>query len=259
MTAQGISSSSESEVTPYSVLARVYDRMMSHVNYYQWAKYIMQIVKNQQLEDIHLLDIGCGTGQFLHQMKRFGVSGAGCDPAEAMLNCARQRNPDLQFWHCGLPNLSHIPFRHFNLITSLYDTMNYVLEAFQLIESFHRIYEHLKAPGLFIFDVATEKNCKQYFDNTYEKEIIDDKYAYMRESYYEAAHKIQHNWIKIYTPEGVFVEHHRQKIFPLNQIQNIIENTTQFQLLHVYDEFTFFPVHRNSTRVHFVLKKVVEE
>jgi len=257
MTEEEFSSKSEMEAVPYSLLARIYDHMMAHVNYYQWAQYIMQIIRRQGIADIHLLDIGCGTGLFLHQMKRLGISGAGCDPSEEMLKIARQRNPDLQFWHCGLPGLSAIPFKHFNVITCLYDTINYILQPQQLIESFSEVFKHLTAPGLFIFDIATEKNSREHFSNSFEREIISEKFAYVRESYYDSATEIQHNWVKIYTQDGIFVEHHRQRIYSPEQIRSLIKKFTDFCVLHMYDEFTFSPMHQDSTRVHFILKKVV--
>ena len=47
------------------------------------------------------LDIGCGTGNYTHQLQKLGVNFIGIDPSEKMLTEARQKNPNIE-WRKGI-------------------------------------------------------------------------------------------------------------------------------------------------------------
>lgn len=240
---------------PYEQLAIIYNRVMRHVNYPQWARYITAVIHKQGVPGNHFLDIGCGTGEFIFQMGKLGFYVDGCDPSSSMLKIAQSRNPANRFWLDQLPELNHTPAQYYAAITCLYDTMNYLESISILQQAIQRVYELLLPEGLFIFDVVSEEFCKNYFHEVNDKEVINSKYAYTRKSYYRQSQSEQINHFTIYTPEGIFEEIHIQKIFSFLEIQQVISQHTQFKILEIYDDFTFFPVNTNSDRAHFVLKK----
>ncbi|RMF61627.1 MAG: class I SAM-dependent methyltransferase [Calditrichaeota bacterium] len=247
-------------IPPYSMLALVYDKMMEHVNYRKWAKYIALICKEEKVwKQGKLLDIGCGTGRFIKEIGRLGQVADGCDPSSDMLKSALKKVPERTFYQCGLPDLVEIPPQSYLIMTCLYDTFNYLMEEEAVVNGLNMVHQKLLPGGLFIFDLVSELHCRQYFQGYYDSEVLNNDYAYSRESFYHEEDKIQYNWIRIYTPEGIFEEEHKQRIYDFSYIHSLITEKTPFTLLHVYDEFSLEPLSPLSGRAHFILKKEGKE
>jgi ubiquinone/menaquinone biosynthesis C-methylase UbiE len=240
---------------PYTVLAQVYDEMMSHVKYKRWAKYIHAILKKENVAGGALLDVGCGTGEFLSQMSRYHYQLSGCDASLYMSNAARRKLPGLPIQISAMPSLKEIPENHYDIAVCLYDTVNYMLSESDLMESFQSIYRKLKTPGIFIFDVVTRSYCEQFFQNYTEKEVVKEEIAYSRNSQFNASNNIQINYIQIFTPDGIFEEVHKQRIYNLQSIRDILRLETPFQNVHALSDFSFKYADENSGRVHFIAKK----
>lgn len=241
---------------PYSAIAPIYDKMMSHVGYKRWAGYITKVLKKEGFtESGDFLDIGCGTGRFISEMRRLGFKGAGCEPAADMLEMAKKRLPKNTFYLTGLPDLTTIPDNTYHIATCLYDTLNYLEDREAFINSFTRVYELLAAPGIFIFDVVSPAHCKHYFQNYVDSEVVDDLYSYYRESHFDDGKGLQYNTIRVFAPDGIFEETHVQKIFQFETIKHLIKDNTGFELTGCYEDFTFDPAGKKSGRAHFILKK----
>lgn len=240
---------------PYTILAQVYDGMMSHVKYKRWAKYIHAILKKEKFGGVGLLDIGCGTGEFLNQMSKYGYELSGCDASIDMLNIARKKLIELNMQVAALPLLMEIPENRYDIAVCLYDTINYIFDKSDLTESFKSIYRKLKAPGIFIFDVVTRSYCEQFFQNYTEKEVVRDNIAYSRNSHFDALNSVQTNYIQIFTPDGIFEEVHKQKIYKLQLIRDLLLQETSFQDVQTLSDFSFRNADENSGRVHFIAKK----
>ncbi len=245
----------EHTVPPYSALAAVYDRMMNHVNYPQWARYLIRLIHKTHIPIQRILDIGCGTGQMVAALTREGCSVEGCDPSLPMIRQAQRGNPQLHFYRDALPELLHTPPGKFNIMLSLFDTINYLPSLDHLQQALETIYQKLATPGVFVFDAVSPRMCETHFNQVVEKEVLDDKYAYERYSYFDRQRLIQTNEIKILTPDGIFVETHIQHIFPFHTITELIHNSSPFQLFNAYEEFTFHPLNDSSLRGHFILVK----
>ncbi len=249
-------SSKSLSTPPYSKLALVYDAMMRHVNYPQWAQYIQAVLARQKLPQITpFLDVGCGTGKFIAELQKLGVTAEGCDASADMLEIARKRLPDTTFFHCQLPELTKVPDRHYRVITCLYDTINYLPNETIVAEALQTLYQKLKAPGVLIFDAVSKYNCQYYFHNFTDSEVINKQLSYFRESFFDAQDALQHNRIRIYFDKMVFEENHLQKIYDFETLQEIIQTQTKFKLDKCYDEFSLSRVGKRASRAHFVLRK----
>lgn len=243
-------------VTPYTELAQIYDRIMMHVNYRRWARYIAAILRKESLwPDAAMLDIGCGTAKFLEALHQLKKSADGCDASERMLEIARNRLPKSNFFSCHMPELPGINSGHYQVMTCLYDTVNYLPDLTALEKTLQRVYELLASPGIFIFDVVSRSHCQQYFQAYTDSEVLSRQLAYFREGFFDEKSDIQYNKIRIHTPAGVFEEVHQQQIFSFEAITDLIENNSPFILANVYDEFSFDAIDRHSGRAHFVLRK----
>ncbi len=240
---------------PYTVLATVFDEMMSRVRYKRWAKYVHRILKNENHKKGALLDVGCGTGEFLKYMLKYDYLLSGCDASIGMIEMAKKKLPQLQIHHSVLPCLKEIPKNNYDIVVCLFDTVNYLLDESELIESFQTIYCKMKAPGIFIFDVVTKSYCMQHFQNYLENEVVKKNIAYSRVSEFDANHSIQINYIRIFTQQGVFEEIHKQKIYDLQFLKELIIEKTPFHFVNMLDDFSLQQADQNSGRVHFISKK----
>ncbi len=228
---------------------------MMHVNYRKWARYIHKILKQFGAIDGPILDIGCGTGRFLQELQRLKYGIQGCDPSLHMLKVARKRLEDVPFYQDQLPEMQNTTAQKFSAFTCLYDTMNYLSDEAALEASLVRTHQLLPDAGIFVFDIVTDVHCQQYFQDYQENEVLNKDYAYDRSSHYDQEKGLQYNRIRIYTPNGTYTEEHCQKIFAVEEIVSIIENSTDFHIIGQFEDFTFDAPDAMSGRIHFVLSK----
>jgi len=244
--------------TPYSVLAQIYDVVMDHVNYEQWANYISYVADIHGQTVVDILDISCGTGSLCFKLKDRGYSVYGCDLSLEMVWAARaKKTSPLHFpcFYCA--DLRQLSVKQpLDMVVCLYDSMNYLDKLVHWEKAFNDIYSRLKPNGLFVFDVSTIHNSRTFFKRHLYRRSCQ-KGSYTRRSTFDEKTFVQHNIFEIRlnaSPDAVFVEHHMQVIRPLNQIHNLIQRSA-FQPLACYSDFSFRPGSEESKRVHFVLKK----
>ena len=60
----------------YGKFARVYDMFQDNVNYRKWADYIIETLKQEQIEDGLVLELGCGTGTVTEMLADAGYDNA---------------------------------------------------------------------------------------------------------------------------------------------------------------------------------------
>jgi SAM-dependent methyltransferase len=245
-------------VSPYAALSEIYDTVMSHVNYREWAQYIDRLIDHVGLEIRSIVDISCGTGSLAFELERLRYDVQGCDYSSEMvlkaLLKARQRKSDVPFWTADMCYTSWC--QPIQAVVCLYDSMNYLLQERLWKNCLSQIYSSLPRNGLFIFDVSTISNSQYYFNDYVQRERTDDM-SYVRKSIFHRNNKIQENVFEIQLvshPGIVFYEQHRQQIHDLQTLQRWIDNS-YFRVIGLYEGFTFSPGTEKSERVHFVLLK----
>lgn len=245
------------QVPPYSKLAYIYDDLMAHVDYKNWSRFIQKIIQRWHPGARTILDISCGTASMLLKLYSKDHRLFGCDFSFDMLKIARSKckasRASIPLWQSNM--ISFQLKQKVDVIMSLYDSVNYVLNNAAWKNMFDCVYDGLNGNGLFIFDICTEKNSREFFNNYYEKKKGAHFY-YTRASSYNPDSKIHANRFEIYFDEEkkTFVEFHEQKILSVTAVLDLIKQTN-FQLLGYYHGFSFKPGNENSLRIHFVLKK----
>ena len=142
----------------YTSFAQVYDMFMDNVDYPAWSKYLIQLLKEYQVEDGLVLDLGCGTGNMTELLAKEGYDMIGVDNSEDMLEIAMDKRS-----RSGLDILYLLQdMREFELYgtvkaaVSICDSMNYILEKEDLVQVFKLVNNYLDPSGIFIFDMNTE-------------------------------------------------------------------------------------------------------
>lgn len=137
--------------------AGVYDILMEHIPYDEWADYICQLLEKAGIKSGLLLELGCGTGAMTRRLAGKGYDMIGIDNSADMLSEARE---------LGLISKEDILYlcqdmRSFELYGTVAaafcvcNTINYLLEEEELLEVFKLVNRYLDPGGLFIFDMDT--------------------------------------------------------------------------------------------------------
>jgi ubiquinone/menaquinone biosynthesis C-methylase UbiE len=232
---------------------------MRHVDYSEWAKYIGKLFSKADIEINDVLDISCGTGNLLIQLNKNGYRACGFDNSHEMVAVAnkklKQHKVIASVWAASMMQRSVRKSSQAVLCT--YDSLNYCIDHDSCKMVITQVEQILQKGGLFIFDVSTVRNSRKHFQNYYTTETTKE-FEYTRQSHYliDKNQQINEFYITWHSDKKTcFKETHRQKIYRLDEISNVIMSKSM-ALVGVYDGFSRRPGSEKSERVHFVLKKV---
>ena len=245
---------------PYSSLAQVYDHVMRHVDYQRWANYIQSVFARFGATPKDVLELACGTGVMACILDDRGYRMTGIDRSERMIAVASQKALDARRairFQAG--DMVHLPVSgSYDAVLCLYDSINYVMEEADILAMMDRLRAVINEGGLFIFDVCTEINSRRYFHNQVDRESNGD-YSYIRRCEYVPDARIQVNEFQfIFNRNGrrhAFRERHEQRIYPVARLAQICRETG-YDVLGVFDGFSFDEASEKSNRVHYVVRPV---
>jgi len=239
---------------PYDKLSDIYDKLMSHVDYNQWAEYVINLFQYANRDVKQVIDISMGTGKLISILNRNEYNCFGSDLSFPMVLRAskRTKHSNNLFIVSDATQLAYSSLK-FDATLLLYDSINYLM-TFELLENlFNEVYRILNKGGIFIFDIITDFLCKTYYNNFNEKENWDNL-GYSRHSFYNSDERIQYNDFHIDLGGKQYFERHRQRVYSENDLRQIIHKNN-FDLLARLDDFTFLTANKNSERVHCVCVK----
>ncbi|OVE78565.1 hypothetical protein BVY01_05105 [bacterium I07] len=238
-------------VRPYQSLADVYDEIMDHVDYENWADYICRVFKRYGTGIQNILEGGCGTGSLDLILTGKGYNVFGFDLSRDMINKAVNRVRG-RVWLGDIRCISVRP-KQWDAFLCLYDTVQYlnISEISGLMEEVKGL---LRPGGLFIFDVVTEHHILKHWQ-AYSENYPGDGWQVMRRSWYEREEQCLHTEFTIgIRQSGMTHEHHRQWIFKLSDITDLI-TTSGLQHVASLHGFSMSAGTERSGRVHFVCQK----
>lgn len=240
----------------YQALAPIYDRMMNHVEYDEWALLIKKILKKYSTAiKPSVLELGGGTALLAQSLEKLNVSYFGSDLSFSM--CQQAQKKSFPFFCC---DCRHIAVKKkFDLIIFLYDGINYLQTLQEYSQLFNEVHYCLQDNGLFLFDITTETNSLRHFYDFLDFEDFGDS-SYVRHSYYDPECCIQFNDFTIFQKFKdndlfqKFSELHIQKVFPAKSIEEQIP-PSKFKIIGIWDDISFRKCSAKSERIHFLIKK----
>ncbi len=139
----------------YSGLARIYDYLLTGVDYEAWADYVEKLFAFFHVKPRYIIDLACGTGNSTLPWVRRGYPCVGVDLSAEMLQVARQKaldcNLNVTFLKQDLRSLQ-LPQR--GDVALLYqDGLNYLLSIDDLRRAFYSIRNCVYPGGFFIFNL----------------------------------------------------------------------------------------------------------
>lgn len=239
-------------IDPYEKLALIYDKLMSHVNYQQWAKYIISLFKFSDIKINSVIDISCGTGSLLQNFIKYKYLIYGADLSYPMISQAQRKIGKNSFLNNDVKKLA-IRSNQFDVVLFMYDSLNYMHDENQINLLFGEVNRILNPGGIFIFDIITDLLCKTHYKN-FEEEEDWGQSGYIRHSYYNVFNKVQHNDFRIKINNEIFFESHVQKVFKESEIAKYL-NLNKFEIAAKLDDFTFYSSGDDSERIHYVCVK----
>jgi SAM-dependent methyltransferase len=244
------------KVKPYTKLAEIYDALMNHVDYDKWASYLEELLKYADIRVNTILDLSCGTGTLLLHMKDGRYHYFGCDLSKAMLKKAAYK---LEYFPIPLfiNDACNIALQDqtFDAIIFLYDSINYILQKDNLLRFLKDVRRILRPGGILIFDTVSEYHCKTYYHDTHESEHWG-KNGYYRHSLYDEENKIQRTNFKVKIGNRYYLEKHQQRIYSTNELVSLLQ-INNFELVGIFQNFTFNRMQLDAERVHYVCKKSI--
>jgi SAM-dependent methyltransferase len=147
----------------YEALAPFYDRYTNGQGHDAWLESLERIALQHGLYGSRLLDVACGTGKSFVPMLARGYEVTACDISPSMVEIARQAAAGsgaevLVADARDLPVLGR-----FDLVTSINDSLNYVLTDAELGAAFSGVARNLRPGGLFVFDLSSLYTYRHYF------------------------------------------------------------------------------------------------
>jgi ubiquinone/menaquinone biosynthesis C-methylase UbiE len=245
------------EVEPYQALAPIYDELMSHVEYTEWAEFILNILRRHLKWPPMVMEIACGTGIIAGRLAEKGVKVVGYDRSPAMIAQAERRHshPNATF---SVASFANFPVReNFPAIICLYDSINYIMSYSDLVKFFARVQNTLQPEGIFIFDICTRYNSYRNFRKYYDRGQIG-QYHYSRYSDYNPITHLHINdftVIRLDHPEEKYREYHEQFIYSRSQIKNALRQAG-LKLLTSFDDISQFAPRLSSLRIHYLTQKL---
>lgn len=237
---------------------------MKDVNYEAWTDYIDEIIMLHHHEARDILELACGTGTMALSMDEIGYYNiTATDLSPEMIKQAKQKATEAESdVHFQTLNFLNIDLdKKFDAVFMVFDSLNYLHSKDDILTLHKQVYNALKPNGVFIYDFTTPRNSKKairYLND--ERDTVNDRYSYHRSSRYDENSRIHTNTFEIEelgnrlaTAPSVYREEHHQKIYTMNEIMPIVEESP-FHLLKAYDGFDLKPAHKESLRITMVLR-----
>jgi len=159
-----------SSIALYTDLSGYYDLMCADINYREQSEYVQRVNSLFGNGGKRCLDLGCGTGPHVRHFIDFGFEASGLDIHAPMLDIARQRNPEANFFQDDMSSFTTA--EPFDLITIFLYSIHYNQSITKLAECISSVHAALSAGGIFCFNsvdktAITNKRGMRHTTTTY--------------------------------------------------------------------------------------------
>lgn len=267
----------------YSAFAYVYDELMDNVPYDAWAEYLIGLLKENDVPEGLVCELGCGTGQMTRRLAAAGYDMIGIDLSEEMLDVAREQEYGAYEGECedidedadtAEPSILYLQqdMREFELygtvsaVVSICDSMNYMTSDEDLLSVFRLVNNYLDKDGVFIFDMNTEYKYKELMGDTTIAENREDV-SFIWENLYDEEKQLNEYCLTLFAKaeteedeEGgaplyeKYEEVHLQRAYPLSEVKRLLAEAGM-SFVAAYDVLTHEEPGPECERMYIVAKE----
>jgi len=245
----------------YSKFARIYSTG-SYTEYSRhMASKLPDILGKLNYHPTSILDLGCGEGTFAREAGQLGFDVTGIDKASEMIKIARNKVENdrrVSFLEGDMRKLALED--QFDLVTSWFDSINYLLTDYDLRETLRTAYELLRQKGFFIFDVNTIHGLSvEWQEQSCYVQRDDSRVFEVHRTGYDSSRQIASLKITFFQREGngweKHEEIHKERGYKLTRIEELAEEVG-FRFESVWGDLErFSPPDDESGRVWIALYK----
>ncbi|MHD0397565.1 class I SAM-dependent DNA methyltransferase [Staphylococcus simulans] len=235
----------------YENFSQYYDELSEDQPYNQWLDIILKATSKRE----SILDIGCGTGSLTSLLTDFKTV-IGMDLSQDMLAIASKKSNSVRWIEGDMTDFEL--GQTFDVITILCDSLNYVTEREDVIETFKHVYQHLNNDGTFIFDVHSEFKMNTEFSNQVYFEETDHIFLVWVAGQGPVANSVEHfmTFFELQDDGSYrrFDEDHYQKTFT-EQAYTFMLKQAGFSDIQTFYDFDTENHDPQSDRLFFIVKK----
>ena len=241
--------------------AEIYDIFMKYVNYDEWYKFLRMFIKKNGT----VLDLGCGTGEFIWRFLRDEFSVVGVDLSEKMLEMSEKKLLKKNFANNyklvkeNIVNYENInennDIQQVDYIICNFDTVNYLKNEKEFLKFIEKCNQNLKKDGYLIFDAVTEDIFEEIFENDV---FLDEEPEYTsiwrHEQLSERKHLVEIDlFIRENENDNLFRKYNEVQHKFIYEPKWIVENVQNngFEIFDTASNPEF-----GESRIFFVLKKL---
>ena len=235
----------------YTDFAKVYDEFMDETPYDVWGDFVAGLIKKYGVSEPYegsvtevskepeaitqeknlVVELGCGTGSFTTVMAKKGYDIMGIDLSPDMLNIARDKAAkqglDIMYLEQDMRELDL--YCTAGTVVSVCDSVNYLLEDSDVLETFRLVNNFLFPKGVFIFDFNTLHKYRDVIGDVTIAENREDC-SFIWDNYYHEEEHINEYDLTIYarcdSEEELFrrsVETHFQRGYTLDEMKEFVK------------------------------------
>ena len=240
----------------YKDMALVYDELMDDVDYEGWFNYIEEIFNRFGKKPNSILEMACGTGNLSYYLAREGYDLTCFDISNDMLSIAYNKLAAFKNVTLLKQDMTNFNiYKKFDCVLSVCDSINYIIDRKDLLNTFTRVKEHLKEDGIFIFDINSYYKLKHVIGNNIFVEDRGDIFYTWTNNFCEEE-RIGEFYLTFFVKEKNgyykrFDEEHIQKAYTVEEIIAFLKKAG-FSKIDAFASFTFIPPKDTSQRICFI-------
>lgn len=214
----------------YEEFAGIYDRMMEEIPYEDWFRKLHSFLREKGVTSGTICDLGCGTGMMTELFAGAGYDMIGVDLSADMLAQAQEKKEqsglEILYVQQDMTELNLL--KTVNVVMSLCDSINYLLDEQDMRETFLRVYDALLPGGIFLFDLKTAYCFQEIIGNQVRVEQEEDMTC-IWENYFYEEEMVNEYSLTIFRKEpesDLFSrseEVHEQRAYDVTQVQKWLE------------------------------------
>ena len=228
----------------YKKFSYYYDEVMSSLEYELWLDFISPYLK----KETKLLDLACGTGSFLMLAYNNGINCYGLDLSETAIEIAKEK-AKINHFNINYKVSDMTDFSYdtkFDLITCLFDSINFLDSKEKINKLFNNVYKYLKDDGYFIFDIFSKYMLKEYINNKFINDYDTFKINWQTK---ELNSKTLLHDIYINEDENIYHETYKEYFYDFNDF-----NFSKYKIIKIVGDFND-DLQDEDERILFVLQK----